>query len=243
MLSAAEVLLRDLGVTAPSEIDLEAIAYHLGADVRYAPLRGCEARIIGDKSRAIITVNDKSVTVRQRFSIAHELGHWTLHRGRRLVCSGQGLNDRQATQTERAADRFAAEMLMPAYLFRPLVDAQLRPSWNFVRDIAGDFRASPLACARRLVELGTHRMALVCHGTNGMRWFVRSPALDNAWFLRDEIPSESSAMNVLYGHQADDPHPRRVSSSSWFARTGSNSHVWEQTARSGQEVLTFILLA
>ena len=44
---SAEAILRRLGVTDPSEIDLEAIAWYLGARVRYRPLSACEARIVG----------------------------------------------------------------------------------------------------------------------------------------------------------------------------------------------------
>lgn len=83
-LSPAERLLQQLGVTEPDEIDLEAIAYYVNARVRYRPLDGCEARIIGKGDQAIITVNTNSGYRRKRFSIAHELGHWHHHRGKSL---------------------------------------------------------------------------------------------------------------------------------------------------------------
>jgi hypothetical protein len=69
--TSAERLLQELGVMEPGEIDLEAIAFHLGARVRYRPLDGCEARIIGSNDAAIITVNERSSYRRKRFSIAH----------------------------------------------------------------------------------------------------------------------------------------------------------------------------
>ena len=75
-LRPSELLLQDPGVTEPSEIDLEAIAYFVGARVRFRDLEGCDARIVGLGDRAVITVNKLSSYRRQRFSIAHELGHW-----------------------------------------------------------------------------------------------------------------------------------------------------------------------
>lgn len=54
--SPAEALLRSLGVAQPADIDLEAIAWSVGAKVRDAVLESCEARIIGYRDRAIITV-------------------------------------------------------------------------------------------------------------------------------------------------------------------------------------------
>ena len=50
-LAPAERLLKELGVTDPKEIDLEAVAWTLGARVKYRPLDGCEACITGDTER------------------------------------------------------------------------------------------------------------------------------------------------------------------------------------------------
>ena len=46
-LTEAEQLLQELGITEPEEIDLEAIAYYVGATIKRRPLDGCEARIVG----------------------------------------------------------------------------------------------------------------------------------------------------------------------------------------------------
>jgi hypothetical protein len=75
-LTPAEKLLKDLGITEPKDIDLEAIAWHCGAIVKYRPLRGCEARIVGSGSRAVISIHTEGTNTRKRYSLAHELGHW-----------------------------------------------------------------------------------------------------------------------------------------------------------------------
>jgi Zn-dependent peptidase ImmA (M78 family) len=81
--TAAEQILLELGITQPSEIDLEAIAASRKAFIRYEPLDRCEAMIVGNK-KAIIIVNSRSRPERQRFSVAHEIGHWHHHRGKVL---------------------------------------------------------------------------------------------------------------------------------------------------------------
>ena len=75
-LGQAEKLLQSLGVTSPDEIDIEAIAWTMGAKVRNGILESCEARIIGFRNQAIITVKGDGDPRRRRFSIAHELGHY-----------------------------------------------------------------------------------------------------------------------------------------------------------------------
>ena len=46
-------LLKELGITEPEEIDIEAIAQHCDATVTYGQLAGSEARIVGADDKAI----------------------------------------------------------------------------------------------------------------------------------------------------------------------------------------------
>ena len=90
-LTSAEKLLQSLGIREPGDIDLEAIAWHCGAEVRTQSLDGCEARIVGNQNKAIITIAEDKSFERQRFSIGHELGHWEHHRGQAFIYSTLGL--------------------------------------------------------------------------------------------------------------------------------------------------------
>jgi hypothetical protein len=240
----AEWLLRELGVTEPEEIDLEAIAYHVGARIRYRPLDGCEARIVGYGDSAIITVNTGSAPRRARFSIAHELGHWHHHRGRALACRGEECQSQNKPQPERMADAYAADLLMPDYLFRPLAQQHARLSFKVVSDLAETFKTSHTATAIRLVEGNVFPAFLVCYGLDKRRWFTRAPSVPEQWFPKGELDPSSSAFAVLFGSHIGDAAPRKVSASAWFEcweATGYEIH--EQTVRSGGEVLTLLLLS
>ena len=82
--SAAERLLLQLGIADARDIDLDAIAWGLGAAVKYRHMDTADEIIIGSLKRAVISINSSSIPTRQRFSLAHELGHWHYHRGRVL---------------------------------------------------------------------------------------------------------------------------------------------------------------
>jgi hypothetical protein len=224
VLTAAEQVLADLGITDPSEIDLEAIAWTLGARVRYRPLESCEARIVGNGDRAIITVNNRSHPRRQRFSIAHELGHWRYHRGRLLVCHADdiGRAGESRPMTERTADNFAAQLLMPAYLF----DTSLTST------------------AIRLVDSRHTTAVLVCHGPKGRKWFARSPDVPDRWFPQDSLDSESFAFSILFGDAPDDRAPHKIGADAWFdRREAERFEVLEQTVRTAaDEILTLVLI-
>jgi Zn-dependent peptidase ImmA (M78 family) len=203
-LTAAEQVLADLGVTDPSEIDLEAIAWTQGARVRYRPMKSCEARIVGNGDRAIITVNDRSHPRRQRFSVAHELGHWRYHRGRLLVCHADdiGRAGENRPMTERTADYFAAQLLMPGYLFGPVARSHPKLTFQTTRILADIFDTSLTSTAIRLIDSRHTPAVLVCHGPQGRKWFARSPDVPDRWSQRASPSAFSSGMHRMIGPRA-----------------------------------------
>ncbi|WP_444976565.1 ImmA/IrrE family metallo-endopeptidase [Xanthobacter sp. TB0136] len=106
-------------------VDVEGIAAALGIDVVFDPslpddISGKIERpgIFDDRYR--ITVNGRHGKNRQRFTIAHELAHYALHRS--LI--GDGIVDdglyrsTKGSVIERQANSYAATILMPARLVR-----------------------------------------------------------------------------------------------------------------------------
>lgn len=75
----ANQLLEAAGITDPP-IDVNAIARTLGAIVRFEPSEGDVSGALYRKGeQPVIGINSNDGLVRQRFSIAHELGHLILH--------------------------------------------------------------------------------------------------------------------------------------------------------------------
>jgi hypothetical protein len=240
----AERLLRELGITEPAEIDLEAIAFHVGARVRKRALTGCEAHILGCADRAIITVNKNSSPRRRRFSIAHELGHWCHHRGKTLICRADDYRPRDAMSPEKVADSYAADLVMPRYLFQPCARRYGRLNFDAVVKLADSFETSLTATAIRLVDLDHSPAFVISHGPGGRNWFSRAPSVPRRWFPRDDLDPESFAFGILFGGQADDPVPRKIGADAWFDRSEAERYiVYEQTVRiSKTDVLSLILV-
>lgn len=242
-MTPAERLLVSFGVARPADIDLEAIAWGLGAEVRYRRLDGCEARVIGYGDRAIISIDQSRPPTRRRFSLGHELGHWHHHRGASSICRSSDIGGVQVSKAaaERLADQFAADLLMPAFMFRPLI-----ATLDFVTidRLAAAFGTSRMATAIRLVELALQPVLLVCHGQKGRLWFRRSEATPPTWFPRAELDSRSGAMDVLYGAVKEMP-PRLAQGSSWFDNpANSNTPLIESSVREhGGNVLTLLVPA
>jgi hypothetical protein len=243
-LTPAERLLQELGITGPEEIDLEAIAFHLGACVRFRKLEGCEARIIGCNDAAIITIRENCSRRRKRFSLAHEIGHWIYHKGQTLVCRVEESRPQERMSPERIANNYAADLLMPRYLFAPITRSHPKLNFKTVDDIADIFHTSRPTTAIRLVEGGHSPALVVCHGSTGRKWFTRGADVPSRWAPRNELDADSFAFRVLHAGRPDDPMPRKIGADAWFERWEAEKYeVQEQTIRTGpDEVLTLILI-
>ncbi|WP_442957701.1 ImmA/IrrE family metallo-endopeptidase [Phenylobacterium sp.] len=55
-----------------------------------------------------MTVEQRSIPARKRFSVAHELGHWKYHRGRSFLCRKEDLGNQVhgPADPERIADAY-----------------------------------------------------------------------------------------------------------------------------------------
>jgi Zn-dependent peptidase ImmA (M78 family) len=242
----AERLLQSLGIEEPEEIDLEAIAWSLGALVKHRPLDGCEAMIVGNKRKAVIAVNCLSMPSRQRFSIGHEIGHWHLHKGRMLFCSGREI-DRPTSgplNPEQQADAFAADLLLPNYIFRPVATSIRRLNLKTARELADRFKASLSATLSKLVAVDRFPIVIVRHGQGGRTWFARSQHLPGYWFPRLDLDPESSAFDLLFKGGKEDTFPRKIGADAWFDFRGADRHEVQEQSFSlpNNEIMTLLIV-
>ena len=99
----------------------------------------------------VIEYNQSEAVVRQRFTIAHELGHYALGHASPPRDTPANFSTRVADGSERLANRFAAELLIPAKELRILLQTgKLRN----VAEFADAFWTSQLAITYRMQGLG-----------------------------------------------------------------------------------------
>ena len=240
----SEILLLDLGINEPNEIDIDAIAYCEGITVKYEELHGCEARLVGFKDNAVVTVRNNTAPTRQRFSVAHELGHWHHHRGRSFECRVEDIGEEYNTkpEEERVADQYAANLLMPSYMFSPIASDYTAHSFNSISEISNIFNTSPIATAIRFIDLNIIPSILVCHGQSGRKWFKRSSDIPRRWFPKDELDADSFAFDSLFGGKVQ-MRPQKIGADSWFDRREAERYeILEHSIRSGNDSLTLLIL-
>lgn len=118
--------------------------------------------LVKSHGHAVIGVNGRDAATRQRFTIAHELGHYLLHSDRDLfVDKDYIVHHRDAISStgydplEVEANQFAAELLMPADSVRKLFNEHPfdMDDETGLRKLARTFGVSSMAMAVRLSSL------------------------------------------------------------------------------------------
>jgi len=100
-------------------VPVEAIAAKYQIRVSRGPHPSFSGMLIRKDGHALIGVNSSEAPVRQRFTIAHELGHFFLHPQKdAFVDYRDNRRDIMRTPREQQANMFAAALLMPSDLLR-----------------------------------------------------------------------------------------------------------------------------
>lgn len=140
--------------------DIIALSDRLGVEVYQADMPDSQNGYIEydkDKNDTFIVVNQNHPVTRQRFTVAHELSHFVNDYERLLI---EGRLDRiksmHSNGIEAAADKLAAEILMPEKQTRSFIES-LNPdeSWSKRIELVADkFKVSRSMAIIRLRELG-----------------------------------------------------------------------------------------
>lgn len=201
----AKALLRTLNVQQP--ILLEDMAEKIGLqieDVNSTGFDGALLRIAG-RPRGIIgvrkTIREKA---RKRFTIAHEIGHYVLpgHDVESSVCDADDLVaiGKEADKFERAANKFAAEFLLPSPVVRRIV-RKLGVSFDTIGFVSKQFEASLTAAAVQCVKEADHA-ALVMSKRGIVTSFEKSQNF-GAYIEMGKLPEGSLAAQLVGSKQRE----------------------------------------
>ncbi len=220
----ARSLLRKLMVEESSEIDLMSIVGFLGGlTVEEGGLDGADGRILWGINGAAIRIKAGLWPGRKRFTLAHEIGHYVLHKHNRQgrFDTGHQFAIWNEANEEAEANVFAAETLMPDYLFTPSLKRQ-SPSFRTLDHLAEEFTASRLATALQYVHY-CHEQAALVFSRDGVvvwskaakqfPWRIRKGRLSNdsgAGALATGNPNETGKMapTPVYAWLSDFEHDR-----------------------------------
>lgn len=230
----ARSIIREYRLRVPVEIDIEAIAALRRAYVREEALEGCDGRVIKRGQHGIISVRAGITELgRKRFTIAHELGHFELHDAgaELIICVEKDFQSsiQQSPSRETEANLFAAELLMPESMFKPLC-AQASPYLALVVKLAEEFRTSLQASALRYITFCPYRCAIVLSRQNKIDWFKCTEDFGYRLERGTKLDSDCLATDFFAGkHLPSEMQP--VLASTWIdsPRLNSLARIQEQS--------------
>lgn len=114
-------LLDELGLDASRQVDVFSMCEDLGLWLTFMPLDGLLGAFVPEGSGGVLITDRRPITV-QRYTAAHELGHWRLEHGHGLALDGEEhVFGATPHERERLAQVFAANLLMPPPLVLSLL--------------------------------------------------------------------------------------------------------------------------
>jgi Zn-dependent peptidase ImmA (M78 family) len=162
---AATRVLAAAGIAVPP-VPVKELAEQLGARVLEEPLDPGVSGMLyrQDGGLNVIAVNRSHPLVRQRFSIAHEIGHLHLHPGRpvivdHLVRGRVNMRDERSSlatsREEIEANSFAAALLLPAEWIEADIEGRDEgAAGKIILSLAKRYHVSTQAMELRLINLG-----------------------------------------------------------------------------------------
>ena len=224
-IAAANKLLSECGIVDPLQLPIEVIVRSQNIILREDDIDGADGRILIDGDSAVITIDSKiSYEPQRRFAIAHELGHFILHRGKNKLFNDDEASLNQWYHTnfiseELEANAFAAELLMPSDLFSMEYKGKVFNP-EVIDFLAERFVVSKTAAILKFVKAGNYPVCVVYCSDKKMRWF--KPSKDFRYFLkfeRDQSPPSGSVADEFFTTGSSylyDDRKQNIWKSVWF---------------------------
>ena len=164
---------------------------------------------------------------RRAFTLAHEFGHYVLHRdliesdvrfAHGLFCDENSVDRRSGKGIEKEADGFAAALLMPLHDFRKQIHPKESPNLEQLGLVAKRYGVSLMAATLRWLEYTECRSLLLLSNEGFALWAKSSEAaLKSGRFIRTknemfELPIESATVQKDFDTTLGRSHPQGV----WF---------------------------
>lgn len=177
--SEAEKILQNLRRKKHSPIDVEKIAKKYGIEIVRGQFSGKDGQHVSgvlkiDENGPIIAIQSSESIERQRFTIAHEVCHFLLHKSEKLYIDHKNSevatlmfrdeNSSNASSVkEIQANQFAAELLMPSEEIREYMKERITKESNdesvldLIKELASMYQVSAAAMTIKIGRLAEQR--------------------------------------------------------------------------------------
>lgn len=243
--SAAQELHNLLGWRSPEDFTLEEIANALGIFIKEELIKGAEGRILINGDIGIISLNSLIKNAgKKNFVIAHEIGHFILHKHLTILFSDtyktlsewykKGIHEVQA-------NKFAAELLMPTELFKSRVVGK-KLNIALINEVSSYFKVSLTATFLRYITHGTYPIMVIYIEEGLIKWKQCSNNFPFHYLpINSTVPAWTVAGDYFNRNQLE-LEPEKVDAIEWFTddfqiKYKKDWKLWEQCYRVSEKGL------
>lgn len=214
--------------------DLNQLARELNLLVVEADTESFDGALICGRNRLsgrIIVKKTMREDGRKRFTIAHEIGHFIIHRERQISCLPADIARWENTgeNPERQADNFASELLLPSpEVIKQIGDAS--PSFQLIISLADYFGTTLTATGRKYCEISPYECAIVWSVDGKVRWMHPSGRFRHWVCIGRDLSETTIARKMLDGdHILTGMH--EVPAEAWISdyRLPDGAAIWEES--------------
>lgn len=243
----AQVIISELGIDQPDQIELELIAIDRGIFSHEETLSGADARLVTSENgkRAVVSVNSSIPEKgRKRFALAHEIGHFEMHRSKtkKWDCvESDFARIINAAQAEAEANVFAAELLMPENLFREAC-VGITPGFESIGSLAKTFDTSQSSTAYRYVEVGNYPCALICAKDGKIAWYSASSDFQYRLYPIGTELHKDTAPGAFFVHGEEPPSTAEPTLSDYWIEGDRPDRLFESSIAMSRYRTTLTLI-
>lgn len=184
---------------------------------------------------------------RKNFTCAHEIGHLCMDSfdQSEFYCTRDMIEsfNNNIQPIELRANKFAAELLMPTFIYQELVNVR-NPGWDSIKELAVISQTSLTSTAIRFVDLTDHACVLIVSERRMISWFHKSKEFRAYVQMEGRfVPSGTIAYATFQGSAPPDCF-EVVKADNWLSGRGVKPHIeileWSLPINSYGQVLTLL---
>jgi Zn-dependent peptidase ImmA (M78 family) len=215
--AGAREILSKYCIEQSEEMDLRAIVNAEGLFIQEEYLTSHDGRLTHDNEAGIITINKNIREAGQKnFTIAHELGHFILDRRQHSECNrSEIMSARAGEETERDANIFAAELLMPEEWVKKEIKWK-GEGINVMQQMAEKFGVSLSAAGIRYTQAGRMPMAVIASKDDKVIWSSINRYFPFRFIKPGQKTNAYSDVFVHFRGEIITNEPHEIISDAWF---------------------------
>lgn len=223
----AQDIVSSFNLTPP--IDLSKICEELDINVNYEPLGSVEALlIVSAGKRNIIIDNCKKIyPQRERFTIAHEIGHYIMPWHENLQECDKIIDFTSDDKFECEANDFASELLVPKSNLLEDIKGN-KVTLGLIKELADKYKVSLVVMARRVLEYTESEAVVLIYYPNGNKYIQKKSKTFKGQIKEGRI-TKSSAHKLLTSYNTNAEIKDVLDSSIWFEEKEDTYSIVEES--------------